>query len=808
MRPSTRFRLGAVGLALAALVLGTLPPAHADLLFLKDGFVLSGKLKRPTDLEVDPNTHEVFTVPAGHFMVIDGPRRIFFSPTQVRIVEERVEAPEALIVNKLNFMIANPKRPPMGEVLETSPWDDKWQRTMRFRTEGGTVKVPQQVAFLSPYWYRIDATKFYSWSEAHLTRELTAEQARELLGNHPDFSERGQKPEVVVDRRLKAYLFFAQAGWFDEAERELRSIEQDFPERKAQLVADHATLDGLRARDRLEQLKRLHHAGQFNTVRTGLANFPLAKASPQARAEVTTLQADYDDAAEKLKQITRFLDDLPGEVVGNDRPAFQAIASDLKEELHADRLPRLEPFLGQAQQWERQRAAKRTPDLKAEELLTLAATGWLLGGSSAESKPERALQLWRARRLVLEYQKARQMGARQQLLASYQSESKPLAIDEIMQLIPQCPPPEAEPLTGKPVYELQVGGPTQPNQRGGNSYLVGAPSEYRHGRPYPVLMVLHDAGENARHQFDRWSEMAAENGYLLVAPTWDGGGLPKGYGYSAQEHAVVLDTLRDLRRRFHVDSDRVFLFGLNQGGTMACDVGLGHPDLFAGVLPMGAGPDYFGERMWRNGQYLPFYLVSGDRTGDSVKQLPRVFDRWSTRGYPMVWIIYKGRGPDWFSAELPNLFDWMRAKRRAFPLHQLGNSGLGGAMGNEFTTLRHTDNRFYWLSTDQILPGCVSPPPPLWNSNASAATLCGRIDPATNNVVLEVRGIKQVTVWFGRNSRGDNMLDLSKKVTITLGLTGKALTRKVDPSLDVLLEDLYQRGDQHRLFMAKVDLNL
>jgi poly(3-hydroxybutyrate) depolymerase len=98
---------------------------------------------------------------------------------------------------------------------------------------------------------------------------------------------------------------------------------------------------------------------------------------------------------------------------------------------------------------------------------------------------------------------------------------------------------------------------------------------------------------------------AAENGHIPAAPEW-GNGIGKGHGFSVEGHDAVLDTLRDLRRRSRVDSDRVFLLGTGEGGRMAFDVGLSHPDRFAGVMPMSAGPIVFARRHWRDGQYLPF----------------------------------------------------------------------------------------------------------------------------------------------------------------------------------------------------------
>ena len=182
--------------------------------------------------------------------------------------------------------------------------------------------------------------------------------------------------------------------------------------------------------------------------------------------------------------------------------------------------------------------------------------------------------------------------ARKPLLESYLRDRENAAtVDEFTQIIPRLPPPQpAAPITEQPA-EIKTG-PTHDAA----TYLLQLPPEYRTGRNWPVLIVLHQSGSMAADILKRWSEAAGENGYILVAPEWSQG-LGGDYGYTDREHAVVLDTLRDLRRRFAVDSDRVFLFGLGQGGEMAFDVGLSHPDLFAGVLPMSAGPRMFATKV-------------------------------------------------------------------------------------------------------------------------------------------------------------------------------------------------------------------
>jgi hypothetical protein len=808
---STSWRQPAgLGLAVALLALADAHSCRADLIFLKDGFVLSGQVKREEAIEVDPYSHEPFRVPKGFFLLDDGPRRIVFSPSHVGDVRKKERPDEERVLNNKKQIIipGAGAMPPLLEVLETPPFDRDWERVIRFRSSNGAAALPQRLVLLTPYFATGVALKHVRWGCCYLTRELGPEQVGQLLLNHPDFKEDGVAPADVISRRFRYIDFFAQAGWYPEAERELRRLMQDFPDARERAQRSLAVLGGFRARDRLEEIKRLHASAQYALVRKRLDGFPEENAPAAVLAEVTALKTDYDNAAKRLAEAARLLDELP-KGVSEHKELFVEAAAALRDEIHLESLPRLDTFLLQAQQYERQRKENRTPDLGPAELLSLAVSGYLLGGASAEAKPATAIRLWHARKLVLEYQKTAEVAARQQLLNAYlkDRDGQP-ALDEVLQLIPNLPPPEPEDVQPGATVELQAGGggPQGNPGRGGASYLVQVPPEYRPGRQYPVLIVLHDGNEKPRDMLRRWSGPAAEHGYFLVAPAWAGAGaFANSYTYSEREHAAVLDVIRDLRRRFNVDSDRIFLFGLGQGAVMAFDVGLAHPDLFAGVSTMGDGPHFFAERYWRNGQYLPFYVVQGDAAGESNKRVKELFDLWIGRAFPMLWVQYKGRGGEWFVGEQANIFDWMRAKRRAWPLRQLGIDGLGERLGTEFQTMRPGDNRFYWLTTDAILPRCLNSAAN-WNNRVEAATLHARINQQTNEIYIRLTGVRQATIWLGRTARGESMVDFDKPVSVRAGLN-VIFNRRIQPSLQVLLEDLYQRGDRQRLFLARIDLN-
>src|SRR5262249_16612249 len=107
--------------------------------------------------------------------------------------------------------------------------------------------------------------------------------------------------------------------------------------------------------------------------------------------------------------------------------------------------------------------------------------------------------------------------------------------------------------------------------------------------------------------------------------------------------------------------------------------------------------------------------------GDPNKFTRKLFEKWVPHHYPTLYVQYKGRGTEWFGAELPFMFDWMNHKKRSVPVTQLGRYG-DRDLGDLFATMRAGDNRFYWISSDTIDPRHINAVPG-WNPARLAATL-------------------------------------------------------------------------------------
>jgi hypothetical protein len=452
----------------------------------------------------------------------------------------------------------------------------------------------------------------------------------------------------------------------------------------------------------------------------------------------------------------------------------------------------------------------KKPTQKTEEILALAVTGWLQGDSAAVTDPKFAITLHHAREFVLDYLRNETPTARTQALASF-SKLHDVPTDVLVRLIRHLPPPNAY------AEKLDAAEPTKLaidlNDSDGGNYYVWLPPEYNPQRSYPVAMLLHSHREKADILVKRWRDEAAKHGFILVAPVWGGKSLAPKYDYNKADQDKVLDTLRDVRRKFNVDSDRVFLFGWQQGANAAFDIGLAHPDQFAGILPMNGDVSGFPHRYWSNAQFLPMYIVEGDRNG-YAKSTRVLLKDWLRGHYPVLYVEYKGRSSEWYKAEMANMMDWMSRKKRYYPMKELGRYHTGGVAGGgeEYRTMRACDNRFYWLSTDEVLEKHLNTYSS-WSQQTKPATLQASFAVSSetsktgakivSHFNIRTFGVKDVSLWIA-----PDQIDFSRPVLIRINGQQFGSYRTLQPSPATLLEEVYRSGDRQRVFLAKLDFRL
>lgn len=116
------------------------------------------------------------------------------------------------------------------------------------------------------------------------------------------------------------------------------------------------------------------------------------------------------------------------------------------------------------------------------------------------------------------------------------------------------------------------------------TYSVNVPEDYLGDRPFALVVQLH--GHQWFAPFQGYPP-PAYSGAITLVPQGRGA---TDYLYIGEED--VLAAIEEVKRDYVIDDDRVYLVGHSMGGTGCWTMGVHHPDLFAGIVPIAANADY------------------------------------------------------------------------------------------------------------------------------------------------------------------------------------------------------------------------
>ncbi len=178
------------------------------------------------------------------------------------------------------------------------------------------------------------------------------------------------------------------------------------------------------------------------------------------------------------------------------------------------------------------------------------------------------------------------------------------------------------------------------------TYQVRVPGSYKPGKPVPMLIFLH--GTKGYDRAEDWSNAGPGAGYLTVTPL-----APSGWWDRGETDALLFETMRQVRRTYSVDADRIFLAGYNLGGSGTWYYGLRFPHLFAGIAPMAAhlAP---GNDILEAAMHVPAYLWHGEKDEEiSPESSRKAAETLKQLGYKVQYKeIPGGLTTDWYFKSL------------------------------------------------------------------------------------------------------------------------------------------------------------
>lgn len=828
-------------LVFVALGLAAAAPAQ-DAIIFNDGYTVKGKVDKEKGAQ---QFAEVFGRTHSFDYANSGARFVFFSSHArkgAQVVKNVQEEEKPLVFTRWYTWMNGSKSPlPAMGLKSVSEFNADWVRTMEIRSiEPGFRNVPpekitQVVTFLSPTALKIDSST-HRWREVYDPKEFGPDGIRKLLATHPDLSD-GWIPAPDPMRRMTIAQFMKQVGWLAAAREELARTKKDCPWAWPKEAADRfdkltTDIDQAETRWVINELKAAVAAGQYKLAASVLAGYQPKSTDAKDLTEFADLKAKVDEAVPRYEAARRWLRDLldresgamvqkthaavgggiafdlaPKKPLTADVPALLEGGEAVYREMHPDTLKRIDKFLVQVKQEEDRAKAGKVPDVTGDKLLAMAVSGWLRG--QVFQDPAYGAKLWRTRQMITAYLRADSGNDRAIVYKNYSKSADGLQPDELAQIVTLLPPIDLEDparIRGTKVDPKEAGatdvykidtGPL-PDDSAGMTYYVRLPREYHSGRSYPVILALNDPSFGAEKMVGLLAEPAERSGYVVAAIEWAPRFGGKQFDHTGKDHRLIVSCIRDLSRKFQIDQDRVFAFGLSNGANFALDLSMSKPDLLAGVVCMGPFPVHqFYQHYWKNAQKCPVYCVTGEMAGPSVDALRRIYESWLPLGFYAILSVYKGRGSEWFSAELPTLFDWMNRKTR---VRGVGTLRQDGKRFEPWQVFRESDDRFYWVGATELSKSTKfvngeRPDRPPMPAEFSA-------DIRGNEIVVSgVRGAKKITVWLEKD-----MIDWTKPLRVRVdGDVNGFKPRVMTPDVRLMLEELYRTGDRKMLFFGKLE---
>ncbi|MDB4802668.1 hypothetical protein OAH05_01940 [bacterium] len=748
--------------------------SRADEVHLKNGVILNGTAVQVTGLNAamaGRNAKGPIRLDS-FWLVDDGVRQFFVHRLLVdQIIEEEDLAQK--VIFELEHLKTNKKKGPgiVGGFSGAEPFNKFGRRTVILTTKDGPTPIVQGITKLRPDYFQLEGIT-HQWEYALDTKTLPSEILMSLIEQSSDRTDPSERKATVT--------FFLQADMLTEAQRELDRIAEEFPELEDWAKEYRQKIAEANARSGINEVQRRRLAGQHQLAYLIAKKAPADEVSATVFREAQDIISEYDSALMNSEEIKLSLDMLQS-VLKDKKQAerLRSMRATLVDELRYENIERLNPYL----------RAQLDNTLSAEQKLALAYSGWILGEANASLDLDEAILIWEARFLVLEFLRNSDDPLLDDELITKLTDLEYVSMQRIVQMIPLLPAPQQGPiLPPADIVErdVPVGTDDSPTK-----YSLMLPPEYSPYREYPLLVVLRSAGGTYEKEIQWWAGdkarqgWAQRRGYIVIAPHYTDE-TTSTYGGNTTAHEVVINSIKDLQKRYRVDSSRVFLAGHGMGADACLDIGMSRFDWFAGVIPItgecGRICNYYSD----NGPDLGWYLVNGQRDRATLDTNAGVFNSVMKQGRNVIYLDYKNRGYESYFEEQERIFEWMQLQRRP---------QLSELKEWEAKTMRLSEDQFHWVDAHRFRSDLF----PVDIYSSKRAKMISGMAKLNNNIHVQVPG-SGATVWLS-----PELVDFNDRVRVTFNRR-RVSSDFVQPSMKTLLERLRETGDRQRLYWAKLEL--
>jgi predicted esterase len=207
-------------------------------------------------------------------------------------------------------------------------------------------------------------------------------------------------------------------------------------------------------------------------------------------------------------------------------------------------------------------------------------------------------------------------------------------------------------------------------------YLLSLPDGYGTDttKSWPLVLFLHGSGESGadlekvkKHGLPKLVEAGKKFPFIVISPQSNGNGW---------DPELLYNLLTDIKQKYRVDNNRVYLTGLSMGGFGTWSLALKHPETFAAIVPICGGGDT--TSIWKL-RYTPVWCFHGAK--DNV--VPLAFSQKminALRPYNpgIQFTVYEEAMHDSWTATYNNdsLYTWLLSQQK----HQYQQVGISNQL--------------------------------------------------------------------------------------------------------------------------------
>lgn len=744
---------------------------------LKNGTMIRGQMlvmgamsDRPVGMAEIKAEKDAAPVPRPIARVDTGWQRFYF-PLQ----QDSRQQPGPVRPNPTNIKLPPPKKQAkvhtvtgFGAIIATDPFSDFGIRHVTIGTKSKSMDVFQAITDVYPDHVLIESTNC-EWKLGLGLKNIPMETLDKLL------KKKIKRTEPV--ERFALVRFYAEAEYFPQAFQELAGIAADFPDQKEiqeKVQTSQTELMNYFGKEILRRLGHRKRAGQHLLAEDFAKKLSDQGLTGTVQQDVQQYVRGYEQTRQTIERAKLLLGEWQSKLSDPAREKLlEPLRSEINDQLNFESLPRLDAFL----------KAEGDNQYKPDQRLGLAYSGWILGAANAVPDLEQSLRVWEARTTVLQYLRSEDPGMDAELLKKLQS-AENIGHGAVLNMAAQLPP-----ILDDMGYEPGTPSLVETESDPQTNYWVTLPAEYSHHHSYPLVIALRPGHRTAEQTLAAWAgdandvELGFNRGYIVIAPEYAEKNARE-YSFGTQAHKYVIDCLIDARKRFAVDSDRVFLVGHGMGGDAAYDIGMAVTDEFAGVVPMGGNAINYCLYTWENGSYTDWYAIGKGYDVNGTRDITSnpVLDKILKHGakFDFIYAEYQGRNGESLVDEIPKLYDWMDLHTRNPQPKQF-----------KVCSLRKADDRFFWVTAGGLPRDYILPGPTTEGRRISPMDIDVKATPG-NSIFL-----KSPTENYTLRLTPD-LVDFETRVAVKIN--GRMAFRDfIKPSVNVMLEELRQRGDRKRL---------